>query len=496
MKKTITVLESNENITQETQLKIIKKVAGYARVSTEKDEQFSSYSSQVDYYTNYINSRDDYKLVKVYTDEGISGTSLKNRTGFNEMIKDAIDGKIDLIITKSISRFARNTVDSLMTIRKLKEYNVEVYFEKENIYTLDSKGEFLITILSSLAQEKSRSISENVKWGIRKKLSDGVYTIHSKEFLGYDVVNGKIKINERESYIVKMIYDLFLFGFSLTLITNILNKLKLETPMNKGTWHRSVVKSILTNEKYIGDALLQKTYSTDFLTKKRIKNNGEVKSYYVKNGHEKIINKSDFKKVNRTINRLDDVNYLYKTKENFPSKFFKCSICGHYYIKSPYRNVIIYRCNGKYKENIKCSSVRYKETELIDTFNRIIDVLLKNKDIVKESLNHLNNIYNNIEHLLKYKDNLIQHNKYVNSAIIKEEVDKVDNIISMMDTINYLNNKVDFDFENTVNIIKENRIHYHFIDYILVENKNEYFIILKNSKKIRLKNVDNIYTIY
>ena len=163
-----------------------RRVAGYARVSTDSDEQFTSYEAQVDYYTKFIKSKPDWAFVDVYTDEGISGTNTKHRAGFNKMIQDALDGKIDLIVTKSISRFARNTVDTLTNVRTLKEHNVEVYFEKENIYTFDSKGEVLITIMSSLAQEESRSISENVTWGHRKRFSDGKVSLGYSSFLGYE----------------------------------------------------------------------------------------------------------------------------------------------------------------------------------------------------------------------------------------------------------------------------------------------------------------------
>ena len=161
-----------------------RRVAAYARVSTNNEEQLTSYEAQVDYYTKHIQSRADWEFVKVYTDEGISGTNTKHRDGFNEMIEDALAGKIDLIITKSVSRFARNTVDSLITVRKLKEKGIEVYFEKENIYTLDSKGELLITIMSSLAQEESRSISENITWGKRKFFADGKVYLPYKSYLG------------------------------------------------------------------------------------------------------------------------------------------------------------------------------------------------------------------------------------------------------------------------------------------------------------------------
>ncbi len=164
----------------------LRRVAGYARVSTEKEEQQSSYEAQVDYYTKYIKERPDWSFVAVYTDEGISATNTKKRDGFNQMIKDALDGKIDLIITKSVSRFARNTVDSLTAVRKLKAANIEIYFEKENIWTFDAKGELLITIMSSLAQEESSSISENVTWGWRKRIADGKVSMSYGQFLGYE----------------------------------------------------------------------------------------------------------------------------------------------------------------------------------------------------------------------------------------------------------------------------------------------------------------------
>ena len=194
-----------------------RRVAAYARVSTDSDEQFTSYEAQIDYYTQYIKKRDDWEFVKVYTDEGITGTSTKHREGFNEMVADALAGKIDLIVTKSVSRFARNTVDSLVTVRKLKEHHVEIYFEKENIFTFDSKGELLITIMSSLAQEESRSISENVTWGQRKRFADGKVTMPYKQFLGYERgEDGVPVINEKEAEVVRLIYKLFLQGKTAT----------------------------------------------------------------------------------------------------------------------------------------------------------------------------------------------------------------------------------------------------------------------------------------
>ena len=196
-----------------------RKVAGYARVSTDHDEQLTSYEAQVDYYTRYIKSRSDWEFAGMYTDEGISATNTKHREGFKRMIEDALSGKIDLIITKSVSRFARNTVDSLMTVRKLKDKGIEIYFEKENIWTLDAKGELLITIMSSLAQEESRSISENVTWGHRKRFADGKVSLAFSHFLGYERgADGNLVINKEQAETIKKYTGYFLADIHIILL--------------------------------------------------------------------------------------------------------------------------------------------------------------------------------------------------------------------------------------------------------------------------------------
>ncbi|WP_422487399.1 recombinase family protein, partial [Gudongella sp. DL1XJH-153] len=228
-----------------------RRTAGYARVSTDSEEQFTSYEAQVDYYTNFIKSRDDWEFVKVYTDEGISGTNTKKREGFRRMIQDALSGKIDLIVTKSVSRFARNTVDSLTTVRQLKEKGIEIYFEKENIWTLDSKGELLITIMSSLAQEESRSISENVTWGQRKRFADGKVTVPFGHFLGYDRgEDGNLVLNPNEAVIIQRIFSMFLQGMTPYGIAKQLTADGILSPAKKDKWNAGTIKRILTNEKY------------------------------------------------------------------------------------------------------------------------------------------------------------------------------------------------------------------------------------------------------
>lgn len=279
--KNVTVIPATLNIHTKTPTKerVRRRVAAYARVSTDSEEQFTSYEAQVDYYTRFIQENPDWDFVEVYTDEGISAVNTKRRDGFNRMIRDALAGKIDLIVTKSVSRFARNTVDSLTTIRKLKEAGCECFFQKENIMTFDSKGELLITIMSSLAQEESRSISENVTWGQRKRFSDGKVSIPYGQFLGYHKgADGLPEIVPEEAEIVKRIYREFLQGKSTNAIATMLTKEGIPTPGKRTVWQRATVESILRNEKYKGSALLQKSFTVDFLTKKTKINEGRFPS--------------------------------------------------------------------------------------------------------------------------------------------------------------------------------------------------------------------------
>lgn len=362
-----------------------RRAAGYARVSTDSEEQSTSYEAQVDYYTRFICSREDWEFVGVYTDEGISATNTKKRDGFNQMIEDALAGKIDLIITKSVSRFARNTVDSLTTVRKLKEKGIEVYFEKENIYTLDSKGELLITIMSSLAQEESRSISENTTWGKRKQFADGKGSLAYSTFLGYEKgEDGSLRVNPEQAETVKLIYQLFLQGLSPYAIGKKLMGLGIKSPAGKDTWHQSSVKSILTNEKYKGDALLQKQYTADFLTKKRKKNQGEIPQYYVEGNHEAIIPPETWELVQEEMERRSNMDARYSSASIFSSKI-KCSECGNWYgskvwhSQDKYRRVI-FQCNRKFKNDKKCQTPHLTEDEIKGAFVKAVNAVIPEKD--------------------------------------------------------------------------------------------------------------------
>ena len=288
-----------------------RRAAAYARISTDHEDQVTSYEAQVEYYTYYITERSDLEFVEVYTDEGITGTSINKRKGFIRMITDALAGHIDLIITKSVSRFARNTVDLLSTIRLLKEHGVEVFFEKENIRTFDCRGELLLSIMASIAQEESRSISENCKWGQRRRFAEGKVTVPFKRFLGYDRgEDGNLVINEEQAAVVRRIYEMFMQGSTPYAIAKALTEDGVPTPGGKEVWSRNVVKSILTNEKYKGDALLQKVFTVDYLTKRKKKNTGEVTRYYVEGSHEPIIPPKLFDEVQAEMERRKNNNYL------------------------------------------------------------------------------------------------------------------------------------------------------------------------------------------
>jgi len=364
-----------------------RHVAGYARVSTDMEEQQTSYEAQVDHYTKHIQSNPEWEYVDVYTDEGISATSTKKRDGFNKMVADALAGKIDLIITKSVSRFARNTVDTLTTVRKLKEKGVEVYFEKENIHTLDSKGELLITIMSSLAQDESRNISENTTWGKRKQIADGKISLPYAHFLGYEKgENGLPKIVDAEAKIVRFIYALYLQGKTHNFIARHLTEKGIQTPAGKQKWSISTVMSILQNEKYKGDAMLQKHFTVDYLTKKVKRNEGEIQQFYVENSHPAIIEPETFDLVQAEIKRRRDTGKTHTGLHVFSGKII-CGECGGFYGSKVWHSGtkykrIIWQCNEKYKSKGKCGcqTPHLYETDIQQIFIRAINQVFQSKD--------------------------------------------------------------------------------------------------------------------
>lgn len=447
MKKVITIQATPSIIRSSSDDFSLKKrrVAGYARVSTDHEDQATSYESQMRYYSEYINGRDDWEFVKMYSDEGISGTNTKLRTGFKAMVEDALNGKIDLIITKSVSRFARNTVDSLTTVRQLKEVGVEIYFEKENIWTLDSKGELLITIMSSLAQEESRSISENVTWGLRKQFAEGKVHFPYTNVLGFKAgEDGAIVVDQDEAKTVRYIFQQALIGKTPYHIAKDLTEQGIPSPSGKSQWNATTIKRMLRNEKYKGDALLQKTFTIDFLTKKKNINRGELPQYYVENNHEAIVDRETFDAVQQVLD-----NKSRKSSTTIFSSKLVCGDCGHFFgskvwhSTSKYRRVI-YRCNEKYNGS-KCSTPHVTEEEVKQWFVSAINQVIDNKIEVIDNLSVLLSIgsLEEIDEQIKVLEteaevvsqlvaNLISEN-----AIIRQDQDKY------LDKYNQLSSKYD-----------------------------------------------------
>ena len=370
---------------------IKRKVAAYARVSTDHEEQQSSYEAQVSYYTDYIQSRDDWEFAGMFADEGVSGCSIKGRKGFLSMIEEALAGNINLIITKSVSRFARNTVDSLSTIRKLKEHNVECYFEKENIWTFDSKCELMLSILSSISQEESRSISENVTWGHRRRMADGKVSVPFGRFLGYDRgEHGELIVNEKEAEVVREIYRLFLSGLTPHSIAKELTARHIPTPGGKVKWTASTIKSILTNEKYKGDALLQKTFTPDYLTKKTKKNDGQIPQYYVENSHPAIIAPEVYEAVQAEMERRKGCRSRYSGVDILASKLV-CGECGSFYSPKVWHSTdqyrrVVYQCGHKYKGECKCSTPHLTAETIKDAFIHSFNEMISNKNEIIANL--------------------------------------------------------------------------------------------------------------
>ena len=325
------------------------------------------------------------------------------------MIEEALNGGINLIITKSVSRFARNTVDSLSTIRKLKEHNVECYFEKENIWTFDSKCELMLSILSSISQEESRSISENVTWGHRRRMADGKVSVPFGRFLGYDRgEHGELIVNEKEAEVVREIYRLFLSGLTPHGIGKELTARHIPTPGGKVKWTASTVKSILTNEKYKGDALLQKTFTPDYLTKKTKKNDGQIPQYYVENSHPAIITSEVFDAVQTEMERRQGTKSRYSGVDILASKLI-CGECGSSYRPKVWHSTdqyrrTIYQCGHKYRGTCKCSTPNLTAEAIHTVFIRSFNEMVVNKNEIISNLRENAANSSNMKELISQRD--------------------------------------------------------------------------------------------
>ena len=401
------------------------RVAAYCRVSTELEQQQSSYDIQIEYYTRHIMQNPNWIFAGVFADDGRSATNTFRRDDFNQLMNQCMKGKVDMVITKSISRFARNTVDCISWVRKLREKNVAVYFEKENLNTLDDSTEMILTILSSQAQEESRAISTNVKWGYARKFEKGEST-RQRSYGFRKAPTGEMCIVEEEAAVIRNMARWFLDGDSLERIKHRLEDAGIETTTGKKTWSTGTIYNILTNEKIMGDVLLQKTFTADYLTKRRVKNSGQQKQYYVKNHHEAIIPKAVYYKIQEEIARRSSLKKAGTRKGKtaqgvYSSKYaltgiMVCNECGAHYRRTTWakngKKVIVWRCINRLEHGTKrCHESPTLKEEVIQ---EAIMGKLHSLSIDQEEENFLNGV----------KEDILRAAKVVGGACTEEEIDK------------------------------------------------------------------------
>ena len=422
----VEVIPATWNPTDESAGEIRKlRVAAYCRVSTELEQQQSSYDIQIEYYTRHIMQNPNWIFAGVFADDGRSATNTFRRDDFNQLMDQCLKGKVDMVITKSISRFARNTVDCISWVRKLKEKNVAVYFEKENLNTLDDSTEMILTILSSQAQEESRAISTNVKWGYARKFEKGEST-RQRSYGFRKAPTGEMCIVEEEAAVIRNMARWFLDGDSLERIKHRLEDAGIETTTGKKTWSTGTIYNILTNEKIMGDVLLQKTFTADYLTKRRVKNSGQQKQYYVKNHHEAIIPKTVYYKIQEEIARRSSLKKAGTRKGKtaqgvYSSKYaltgiMVCNECGAHYRRTTWakngKKVIVWRCINRLEHGTKrCHESPTLKEEVIQ---EAIMGKLHSLSIDQEEENFLNGV----------KEDILRAARVVGGACTEEEIDK------------------------------------------------------------------------
>lgn len=505
-------------------------VAAYCRVSTDEDEQETSFEAQISYYTDKINGSADWRMVGIFADEGITGTVDIKRPEFLKMIRLCRNKKIDLILTKSISRFARNTVDCLKYVRELKSLGIGVIFEKENIDTMRIDSEMLLTVMSSFAQAESESISKNVSWGIRQSFKSGKVPINYKFMLGYRKgSDGKPEIVPDEAEIVKEIFRKYLDGCSQNQIADYLNGRGITTKTGS-KWRDVTISNVLTNEKYTGDALLQKTYVLDCISKKRCINNGELPKYLVKGHHEPIISHSEFDRVQAEMARRKSkrkiAEKLTKTENGKYSAKFALSellICGE--CGTPYRRVtwtakgfkeIKWRCvsrlqyGKKYCHNSPTIAEETLHSAIVEAINKFCEVQSEVSQTLRESLtevldpnmngsvkaaqDRIGELSRNIDELIKlaavgdteqsmadiqkFSNEMIALREFIESEKAKQSAVEKDN--RQLETVLDMLEKEDFHLTEYDDVAVR-----HLIEYIKVIDKNTLLICFKGGFEVR-----------
>ena len=403
--KKVTVIPADPQYTQRDIRKQHLRVAPYCRVSTDSDEQLTSYRAQIEYYTAKIAENPDWTMVRMYADEGTTGTSMKKRKEFLKLVEDCEKGKIDLVITKSTTRFARNTLEGIQTVRKLRRLGVGVFFEKENANTLYMDNEMILTFFFSQAQAESESLSKNVSWGHRRNYENGKVYYQYDSFLGYKKgPDGQPEIDEEQAPIVRRIFARYLMGDSVRKICRDLEADGIRTVRGCEKWSDSTVQNMLRNEKYIGDALLQKTYIQDIFTRKSMKNEGQLPKYYVHNCHPAIIDRTTFQKVQEEIARRSSKKKtsakakteLGKYSGKYAlSELLVCGECGSPYRRQTYmprgEKYHVWRCLNRLENGTRiCKhSPTFMETDIHDAIVEAMNGQLdrqRAKDVLKQSI--------------------------------------------------------------------------------------------------------------
>lgn len=366
------------------------RVAAYARVSSDSADQLNSFATQVDYYTSYIRSKEEWKFAGLYADEAVSGTTADKRDDFQRLLADCRAGKIDRILVKSISRFARNTIDCIQTVRELGQLGIAVEFEKEDIDTGNMGSEMLLSILGSAAQEESLSISKNLKWSYRRRMKSGDF-ITCNAPLGYYLKNGTLLPDPQEVPIVEYIFSSYLAGKSMEEISNDLNAQETQfMRKKKARWYRTSIRYVLSNEKYIGDSLLQKTYTPNELPLVNVRNNGQLSKFYIKNSHPAIIPVEVFETVQDLIESRAVFHQPTSVAGSFSlSGILKCSICGSTFHRHLKKDIARWNCSQHAKDANLCPMRAVTEKEAYHIFLNVYNKLLDNQDILKAMLNQL-----------------------------------------------------------------------------------------------------------
>lgn len=419
------------------------RVCAYARVSTDNIEQKTSYDSQIIHYENMIKSNTNWEFVGVYADEGITGTQLKKRDNFNQMIQDALDGKIDMIITKSISRFARNTVDTLNIVRLLRSHGVDVFFEKENIHTISITNELFLTLYSAFAQGESESISENMKAGLVYKMKRGE-CVGNPNCYGYDwnPLTKELIINEKEAVIVIKIFEEYVSGKGSNIIARGLNEDGIPSPSGK-KWRAETIRRIICNEKYIGDLRSGKSFVENVITHKRKINKGQTKQYYTTNHHIGIISRELGNKAIELYKKRSEKSKKshdkYSRRYPFSSKIY-CGCCGERFTRKSYlknknnpkgERVIFWGCRSR-DNDIECENhITYKEKEIEKIFLEMYNQLFINKDkYIKAFLNKINDtldeedIEKEISNLEKDRNRILEKQSKLIDLLVDERITK------------------------------------------------------------------------